>query len=283
MSDLTIAFLAGIVGMIGYGLADYYSFCAINKKQLTEMQASFWLFLFSSIIVWGAVIIFDTERVSLSLETVLLLVLFALMNVAPYLLFFIALSHGQLSVISSVFAIYPLATMAFSVLFFGEKLIIYQIAAIFIGCAAVIALSIVDIGAFRVVRGFHQVVLAAIIIGAFFPMWDSLISKGAEIYLAAILDSMIALILGLLVITKERFQLNGIGYIFRGSILNSVAIMGVSLGLANSNLTSIVVMLSSAVPVISFTLGVFLLQEKPNLLNYVGLGLFLIALGCLFI
>ena len=97
MSEMLRAVLAGLGGMLGWGGADFCAAKAMKEGKVSELTISFWFYTFGSGLLTLIVAIKKPELPELKVPTLAWLAAFAIANVAAYLLFYKALSVGELS------------------------------------------------------------------------------------------------------------------------------------------------------------------------------------------
>ena len=280
MTELVKALLSGLGGTIGWGSADFLSASAMKKQKLDVVAACFWLHAFGAVFL---LLFLPTLKFGLKTKVdypfidelvILQLLLFALMNVITYLCFFKALSIGYLSVISSVFSTYAAGAVIVSVVFFGETIPFMRLIALFVIIFGIILISVENPAKFKNAKGVAWVIPAVILFSIFFPYWDSLASKGGAAILVLIIDILIALIFFIYAKLKKIrlvFPSKVLGIMFLASIFNSIAGLSVAWGYQSTTLTSIVSVISSAVPLTSVTLGYLFLKERLRPTQYLGL------------
>ena len=283
--ELINAFLAGLGGALGWGFADFFSIKAVKRQKYSEASATFTLYLTTSILLWIIVFITGESISPLSLTLTIKLTLFAVANVVAYLLFFHALRLGNLSTISTIFSTYAVGSAVISILFFGEQTSLFRILSLLIVFMGILGVSIQNASKLTIIKGWPYVLTAAIILSLFFPFWDSFLGQQEGwLFWVTIGDSLMVLIFGGYLATKKEklFGFNkGSKIMILGGVANTIAVIATNWGFYNTSLTSIVVIMSSMIPLISAVLGYFILKEKLILIQY--LGIFAILIGSAFL
>ncbi len=276
MSELLTAVLSGIGGMLGWGFSDFFSAKAIKKDKLSENSANFLLFSFLSVIVWVVVLISGESIQAISLSTFLTLALLAGGNFLAFVLFFKALNMGSLSTISTIFSTYGVGTALVSFLFFGEEISLFRFFAIVIVFLGISAVSVQDIKSFKTIKGLKYVLLAALSLSIVFPLWDNFLGKQTGfLYWLALFNSIIALLFFAIIklSSHEKIKLShGTKPMILSALTYSIGTFATTWGFKATTLTSVVVVVSSAIPLVSVVLGYFAFKEKLILTQYIGIA-----------
>jgi len=149
-SELFIAVIAGLGGMLGWGLADFFAKKTIDR--IGDVQSLAWAGVFGSIAFGIAALyrVLSGGQLAVPHDATawLLLAFFGMLQAAVYLFAYNGFSKGQVAVLNPVFASFSGIVALVSILFLGEAtnpLRIAMVALVFIG---VLILSM-DIGALR--------------------------------------------------------------------------------------------------------------------------------------
>lgn len=284
MNNLSIAVLTGIGAMIGWGFSDFFSAAALQKNKISESLGTFLLYLITTIILWLALIITNQPFGNLDFNSFLQIIIFALLNVAAFTLFFKALKIGQLSIVSTLFSTYPIGASVISILFFAEATNILRIVALGIVIFGIIFISLRNLTTIKTPRGLKEVLLASILLAIFFPLFDQFLQFHPQSFFwSAMIDTIMTVIL--FINLKKNNKKNKIilnkNMILSG-IFNSLGILAIAYGLQQTNLTSVVTVISGTVPLISVSLGYFIFKEKLTKLQYFGIAAILIGSFVLF-
>ena len=99
-TGLEIAIITGLLGMLGWGLADFFTKKTVDR--IGDLRTQFWSQLFGIIPVM-IYLFFNFELPDFTLRTISYLVGVSISGAIAILLFFRALTKGKLSVISPVY------------------------------------------------------------------------------------------------------------------------------------------------------------------------------------
>ncbi|MDB4992366.1 MAG: hypothetical protein JWL75_611 [Parcubacteria group bacterium] len=292
-SELSIAVLTGLGGMVGWGLADLFA-----KKTIDEIGDIVTLVIAH---IFGSLAIIVVALVALSrghvfviphgIDTWAGLALFGVLQGIVYLLVYIGFGKGQVAVLNPLFASFSGIVALFSTLFFGELLSGRLVMALVVIFAGILLLN-VDFGALRArklriaqVPGFRQVGLATILAAIWTLSWHVFVS--GQDWLAYSMVMYVFMTLALLAYAWTRkIQLKvGKPWIWKYLILIGVTEMGayvaISWGYGATSLTSVVALLSGAFSLPTIILARLFLKERTT-----GVQLFasiLIILGIMLV
>lgn len=275
MNEIAIAFLAGFVGLIGYGLSDFSVAFALDDRHLFKhlIVVSLFVNLFGALTVWVVYFLTNSQPASLEDKDLFIIVIFAALNLVGNLMFFKALQIGELSVVSPAFATYPVGVTLISVLYFNESLSLLAIAGIVVVIIGIIAISISGTTNLHKTKGLKQALFAACIFALFFPFWDEMIGQtGSVIYMVAMLDSIITVLFGVVYIVTQKATPTKrmIRFSAYAGFATAAAGLGLSWGFERTTYTSIVVIISSAIGLLTLPLGIKYGGEKPNRVQVMG-------------
>lgn len=115
--ELYLAILAGLGGMLGWGLADFFAKKTVDK--IGDIKTLLWAQIFGTfpILVF---FLLNWEPINLSWNILGLLFLLAIADLSAYLLFYRGLQKGMLSILSPVFAAQSGVSVLVSAFVFGE-------------------------------------------------------------------------------------------------------------------------------------------------------------------
>lgn len=288
MSGLLIAMLSGIIAMLMFGLADVGTAHGIDEG-LSETQVGFVFYLVTSGVLWTLVFSRNDRDIWMSWNMIKLLAFFASINFLGYLLFFKAIRAGSVGAMSAIFSIYGPLSIPFSFFVFSEPISIVQIALLLVIFAGVVRVFIKDfdkeLGGNMFEQGSLLALLAAILFGVFFPFWDATLVIADAMFLVAVVDTLLCLMF-LIAITLES-NLNNIStigpknevLILLAGLANACAVIAMTIGFEMTAFTSVIVVLSSSVPVVSVIFGHFVLKgrHKASFWEWVGIAMIVSA------
>ena len=293
--ELTIALIAGLAGMFGWGLSDFFAKKTIDKVGDVVSLAWGHIFGVASLCFF---ILHQYARYDYSIslsdgggKALGILVLFGVGQAIIYLLLYRGFGKGQVGVLSPVFASFSGVTALMSFLLFGEMMgtvALFALAGIFFG----ILLMNVDVRAFSLrkinfnnVPGFVEVLVAMVMASLWTLLWDRFI--GGRDWLAysflmylfmtiAILVVCFIKHINIFVIPRGVYK-----FLFFVGLFEVVAYVGISIGYSKTGFTSVVALLSGAFSLPTIILAQVFLKEKITKVQIVGAAI--IISGIVFI
>lgn len=274
--ELYLAIFAGLGGILGWGLADFFA-----KKTLGKIDGTrtlMWMQLFG-IFPLAIYLIFNWEPARLNPQIILLLFLLGLGQVIAYLLFYRGLEKGLVSILSPVFASQAAVAVLVSAFLFGETIKVTQWLGLFCTFLGIILVSfqqqLSGISGFKnLTKGLPEVLIGMLIFGFFFPYWDWFLGYQQQGWVTStIIISIIAVIfLALLVLINTRTKKTGPEFTPKEKSLwfwlaliglcNAFGVLFAAWGFKFTTHTSIIVMVSAAFPVLTVILARTFLKEK---------------------
>jgi drug/metabolite transporter (DMT)-like permease len=284
---LFIAIFAGLVGMFGWGLADFFAKKTINE--VGDVVTLAWAHVFGTVILFFAfffqLISQGISDVPSDFQTWILLLFFGILQAAVYLLVYSGFKKGQVAVLSPIFASFSGFTAVISIAIIGEivnRYIFVGLAFIFIG----IILINLDIQAvlsrrlsFIRVPGFREIACATVLAVVWTLLWDKFV-EGRD-WLVYTMAMYAFMTLAILVVAKlQRLNLFIVKtpiwkFLVIIGICEIVAYLAISWGYSASPMTSVVALLSGAFSLPTIFLAHIFLKEKVMALQ-VGGGLIII-------
>ncbi len=283
MSDLAIAVVAGLGGMLGWGIADFLAKKTIDE--LGDVVSLVWahVFGFAVFVVLAVVrlVIADGGPAVPPSGAVWLAVLaFGVLQAIVYLLVYRGFGKGQVAVLNPVFASFSGLTALLSIVFFGEMVrgpLLLTLAAIFVG---ILMLSL-DVDALRQRRvslgrvpGLPEIALATVLAAVWTVFWYQFVNGRDWFWYAFYMYLFMTIALWLfarvrrvrLVVPATRlwFQLGLIGAFEVG------AYVSISLGYSLTTRTSVVALLSGAFSLPTIVLARAFLKERVTGLQTAG-------------
>lgn len=287
--ELYLAILAGLGGMFGWGLADYFAKKTVGKTSAINT------FLYSHI--FGLILLliylaFNWTPVNLGFKIILFLILFGISDLTAYTLFYRGLQKEMVSIIGPIVAANGGVAVLVSFFLFNEAIATMRwvgLGAIFIG-TILISFRIKNI-----TKGLPEALTSMMIWGFFFPLWDWFLGyqgKGWTISLTLVTLVEIAGAFILIYLfswlrktpaniqVKDKqiwFWLLLIGF------FTTAASLSVAWGYRFTTITSVVVVLSTAATLPTVILARIFLKEKLAFNQLIGVaaiigGLIILAL-----
>lgn len=290
LSNFQIAIVTGLAAMVSWGLADFFVKKTVDK--IDEVKTQFWSQIFG-LIPMIIYLVLDFELPPFNFGLLSFLLVLSVFDTFGILLFFRGLRKGKASVISPIYSSYAAVAVIISFVIFGELIAGFAwigIGVIFLG---IILASFnykeireMDFELKDLSKGVPETLLAALIIGIFFPLWDSLfVGQGWVVFI--ILNSVV-MTLTLLVkslIGKTSLAVEDKScwkWLFLIGIFSWGAWLSVIIGFKLTKFTSVISVLSAASPIIVVVLARTFLKERMSLTQKLGVvfllaGLFIIS------
>src|SRR3989344_8833903 len=148
-SELLIALLTGLGGMLGWGLADFFAKKTIDE--IGDMASLAWGHIFGTLALFLAVahnVFFFERKIVMPSDTYtwIILIFFGMLQATVYFFLYRGFGKGQVSLLSPIFASFAGITAIMSIVFFREAVNIFLIfALIIIFCGSDIACLFMDI------------------------------------------------------------------------------------------------------------------------------------------
>ena len=280
--DIVIAAYAGLGGMLGWGLADFFA-----KKTIDEIGDIVSLVVAH---VLGTVLIFLFVVARLTQGTKILvphelttwssLVFFGAVQATVYLLVYRGFGKGQLAILNPLFATYSGLVALISVLFLGEAVSPTLAIGLFVVFTGVVLLNL-DAAAFQSrklafvkIPGFREILIATGLATLWTLGWNDFI-RGQD-WLSLALWMYVFMTITLLAYaaatqTSLRFDNRRVWkYLFFIAVFETCAYVAISYGFSLTSHTSIVALLSGAFSLPTIVLARVFLKEKVTLIQTVG-------------
>lgn len=290
MSPVLIAIIAGLGGMLGWGLADFFAKKTID--QIGDIPSLMWAHVFGTLAFAGLAL----ARAGMGIApqwpddpTVwMLLVLFGALQAAVYLFAYKAFSKGQVAVLNPIFASFSGITAIVSIVILGEvvgALIVPVLAIIFTG---VILLSI-DFRSLRLgslassTGGLGEIILATFLAAVWTLGWDRFVSGNDWVSFALCMYGFMTVVIFIvakywkvsLVVPRSKFS--ALQFLIYIGIAEMVAYAAISFGYSLTDKTSVIALISGAFSLPVIFLARIFLGEQPTFLQ--TLGSILVILG----
>lgn len=281
-NEILIAVLAGLGGMLGWGLADLFAKKTIDA--IGDVASLWWAHLFGTIIL-GAVVVYQSFTIGhfslpSSQQDMVFLALFGALQAIVYFFVYKGFGKGQVSVLNPIFASFSGIVALVSIIIFGEIVtgsIAISLAFVFIG---VLMLNL-DPSAFANkklalarVPGFAEVAIATILATVWTLGWDHFIGGRNWVVYAffmylfmTITVYIIARVQNVVLIVKEKRIWKWLVLI---GLCETIAYLAISWGYDLTSKTSVVALLSGAFSLPTIFLARAFLKERTTRLQFVG-------------
>lgn len=281
--ELLIAILAGLGGMLGWGLADFFAKKTID--QIGDIVTLAWGHVFGTIVlILMALFQFGVrgQEVAIpdNLSTWLFLIIFGIAQAVVYLLVYKGFAKGPVGILSAVFASFSGITAILSIAVLGEAMGGYLFLGLVVLFVGIILINI-DLTALRSRRlsfmkipGFKEVGIATILAAFWTLSWDKFV--GGEDWLSYALFMYLFMTIAILIVSRVR---NIKLFVVKPSIwkfliliglCETVAYVAISVGYSSTPLTSVVALLSGAFSLPTIILARMFLKEKVTLIQTIG-------------
>jgi transporter family protein len=286
MSDLAIAVLAGLGGMLGWGAADFFAKKTID--QIGDLTTLFWAQAVGVIPLLGIFVV-TRDVPTLHRYDVLWLVLFGIVSALSYLPVYVAFGKGQVSLISPIFASYAALVVVLSACFFGEHISTGQwvaIAVVFLG-VLLISTDPSDLG--RILRrggaeriaGVPEVVGALVAYSFWLVLLDNFIGDRDWVFFLLVIRASATVTLYVyarvtrrpLALVNEQRSL--VPFVILIGCADVAAFSAVSYGFSATPNTSVVAVLSSTFSLPTLILARIFLKEHLGTTQKLAAGIIL--------
>lgn len=282
-TELFIAVVAGLGGMLGWGLADFFAKKTIDK--IGDVVTLAWGHIFGTIVLL-AMALFQFRVLGEgsvwphSLSEWLLLGFFGALQAAVYLLVYKGFGKGQVGLLSPVFASFSGLTAVVSVVVFNEVLGGSLLVGLIIVFAGIVLIN-VDVQALRArrlsfvqIQGFKEIACATVLATIWTVLWDRFIGgKDWLVYTFFMYLLMTVVILvvsyaqgrSLFVVKQSIWK-----YLFFIGLFETIAYLAISVGYGATSFTSVVALLSGAFSLPTIILARMFLGEKITTIQTIG-------------
>ena len=282
-SGLLIAILAGLGGMLGWGLADFFAKKTIDK--LGDVPALAWGSVFGTIALFLAVAFnfFSSDFRLASPENGMIwlgLILFGLLQATVNYFVYKGFGKGHVSILSPVFGSFAGITAVLSIFVFKESVtpvMALGLVALFLGVLFINTdLNALKNNKFGLthVPGFKEILIATILAGLWTLFWDKFIGGQDWLSYTFYMYTIVTIATLLFAVIKKIDLSVGDNSLWKFlvliGVLEIVAYLAISWGYSATVNTSVVALLSgaSALPVV-FLAKIFL-KEKITKIQTIG-------------
>jgi bacterial/archaeal transporter family protein len=277
MSTVIQSILAGLGGMFGWGLYDFFG--GLFSKRIGNFKTFFWSQLAG--LVFATLLIF-VFAINLNMPTriAVLIPVASILYAAAYLLFFKGFELGNVSIISATMNLWAVFTMIFAFIFLGQRLSTFQFLGVvmIIAGVAFVSLKWSDIKDqnIKLFSGIKETILAALLFGIFWNL-SEIISEDIG-WLSTTLFVKIGIVLFMLLfsllIKRELRVANTTPKIMMmilfAGVLEAAAVATVNWGLTIGE-AILVTPIASALSIVTIMMAVIFLKEKITKLQAIGM------------
>jgi len=282
MSTIMIALIAGLTGMLAWGVADFFAKKTID--QIGDIKT-----LIASQFIGGSFLtiyflIKNLSIPSITLNIFVYILILAVLDSIGYLLLYKAFQKGVMSIVSPIAASAAGFSVIVSFLIFKEKITssgLMGIILIFLGIL-VTSTDIKDLKKNLFKSNLKAGVLEAlgvmVFLGLWFVLWDNFISGKEWIFWLLILKFLMGILLSIYFYFTSKGENLFTGYkpviwiLIPVAILDVVAYLGTTWGYSvSSNTTGLITVLSNAYSVPVIILSYIFLKERVTIQQFVGI------------
>ncbi len=277
--ELIVAIIAGLGGMLGWGLADFFAKKTIDK--IGDVTTLFWGQLIGIIPLLFLFLTNPKVPVLTGPEPLYLMGL-GIASGLSYIPAYVAFGKGKLSLLSPIFASYAVVVALFSALFLGEIMPINRIIAfiiVFLGITFVSGNPIDLLSAHKTpnqknVKGLPEILLAVCL----YSIWLIALNQflGARYWVPLLL--VIRVFSTLAIFTYAQFTERKLfvvtsnlwKFLIPIGVFDVMAFGFVSYGFSSTSFTSVVAMLSAAFSLPTIILARVFLKERVTRIQTIG-------------
>ncbi len=285
-----LAVLAGLGGMLGWGLADFFAKKTIDLIGDVQTLLLAHLFGAGAYLLVVAIRAAASHSVSLPIDlpTWLGLAFFGTLQAAVYLLVYRGFGKGQLAVLNPIFASFSGLTALLSIFAFGEVVSGHMALALALLFAGILLINL-DVGAqreaqlrFARVPGFPEVAAATLLAAVWTILWDRFV-HGHDwlVYAAGMYVFMTLALVAYVLVRRVRVPMpKGSVWIWLALIglCETGAYLAISLGYGATPHVSVVALLSGAFSLPTIFLARVFLKERTTGLQAVASLIILVGI-----
>ncbi|OGZ23962.1 MAG: hypothetical protein A2896_01315 [Candidatus Nealsonbacteria bacterium RIFCSPLOWO2_01_FULL_43_32] len=283
--ELYLAILAGLGGMFGWGLADFFAKKTLDK--VTPIKAFLYSHVFGLTLLL-IYLVFNRGPINLSPKIILFLIAFGIGDLTAYTLFYRGLQKGMVSIIGPIVSMNSGVAVLVSFFWFGELITAMRWMGLGIVLLGTILISFqlqkteLGLNIKNMTSGLPEAIAAMVIWGLFFPLWDWFLTYQGEGWIFSLTSVTVAEIAGAFIFiyflsrlrktpadiqVKEKqiwFWLALIG------IFTTAGSIFVAWGYRFTSITSAVVVLGAAYSLPTIVLARIFLKEKLAFNQLIG-------------
>jgi transporter family protein len=283
MSVIIQSILAGLGGMFGWGLYDFFG--GLFSKRIGNYKTFFWSQLAGLVFAILLTVVF-TINLNIPIGIAGLILLASVFYAVAYLLFFRGFELGNVSIISATMNLWAVFTMLFAFIFLGQRLSTFQFLGVLMIIAGVALVSLkrgdVKDDNTKLISGVKETIVAALLFGIFWNISEIIsekigwLSTTLFVKLGVVLFTLLfsLLINRELSIAKTAPKIKML-ILFAG-FLEAAAIACVNWGLTVGHVI-LVAPISSALSLVTIAMAVLFLKE--NITKLQGFGMIIAITG----
>lgn len=285
MSEITIAVLAGLGGMLGWGLADFFAKKTIDA--VGDIVSLAWGHIFGTIVLFIALIwryVASGQSIAISHSSSIWagFAFFGILQAVVYLLVYKGFGKGQVAILSPIFASFSGFTAFISIVFFGETVGLLVILGLLVLFAGILTIN-TDPEAFVqrrlsfiAVPGFKEVAIATALAVVWTLSWKGFVNGQDWLVYACMMYAFMTLSILIVAFAQKidlkiSFANNAWIFLIGIGVAEAVAYLAISNGYSATRFTSVVALLSGAFSLPTMLLARIYLKERVTRLQAIGM------------
>jgi transporter family protein len=283
MSIVIQSIIAGLGGMIGWGLYDFFG--GLYSKSIGNSKTFFWSQL-AGVFFAALLAIALSADLNIPAKTGALINIASILYAAAYLLFFKGFILGNVSIISATMNLWAVFTMIFAYFFLGQRLTAFQFLGVLliITGVALVSLKVDEIKgqSIKLLAGVKETVLAALLFGVFWIFSEVVseeigwVSTTLLVKIGVVLFMLLFSLLAKRELNVTKIPLKIVMMILFAGVLEAMAVASVNWGLTVGE-AILVTPIASALSIVTIMMAVIFLKEKITRLQ--GIGMTIVITG----
>ncbi len=282
-SELLIAVLAGLGGMLGWGIADFFAKKTIDE--LGDVMTLAWAGVFGTLAFFLAVLYEVSAQgapvyIPQDPRTWLALIFFGALQAAVYIFVYRGFAKGKVGLLSPVFASFAGIVALVSILFLGETTTAYRIVALIVTFGGVLILNadFSMLSSFRVgflkIGGFTEVAVGTVLGALWTILWYRFINGADWLFYAFYMFAFMTIaVFFFAAFQRLSFSVKQPAlwkFIAAIGVCETVAYIAISLGYGVTPFVSVVSILSAAFSLPTIILARIFLKERTTRTQTIG-------------
>lgn len=278
MSTLILSIFAGLGGMIGWGLYDFFG--GLYSKSIGNFKTFFWSQLAGAIFASLLILPFSIN-LNITPRTVIFIFVASFLYSVAYLLFFKGFMLGNVSIISATMNLWAVFTMIFAFILLGQRLSPFQFLGVLLIITGVVFVSLkvdeIKGKNIQLLSGVKETVLAAFLFGVFWIFSEVVseeigwVSTTLLVKIGVVLFMLLFSFLGKQALGAAKTSPRILMMILLAGVLEALAVASVNWGLTIGD-AILVTPISSALSIVTIGMAVIFLKEKISKLQGVGIA-----------
>jgi uncharacterized membrane protein len=292
MTAMVIPVAAGIGGMIGWGLADY--FAKVSIERIGSVPSLAWAHLLGSVVLGALTLAASAagldaaDATAMSAKTVSGAVGFGIGQAAVYLLVYNGFDKGPVSLLSPLFASYSGIAALLSIVVFGEAVSSWQVLGLIVMFAGVLLISLQGRLSRRAVAapGVREVLAGSLLAGVWTITWAQFVHHDWLLETLVMYFAMTGAVFSYAAIRRLPIALHATAR----SLVTVLGLIGtceigayiaVSAGFSASQHTSLIALLSGAFALPTVILARLFLRERLTSPQALGIAIVILTAAVL--